>query len=81
MGTLGRLPLDDDAQYNGETVFLRGSRSGYVNESTHARLIKQHFPRATIATLDAGHWVHHDQPGGFVDAVVALVEASMDGNR
>jgi len=42
---------------------------------TDGLLIKHHFPKATVETLqEAGHWVHWDQPVEFVDLVLELLD-------
>ncbi len=47
------------------TLFLRGSRSEYIHPND-ASLIKKHFPKATIATIEqAGHWLHAENPKAF----------------
>ncbi|MCR9181388.1 MAG: alpha/beta fold hydrolase [Flavobacteriaceae bacterium] len=57
--------LPDDAKYEGETLFIRGGRSGYIEEMDEM-LIKKHFPKAAIATVpDAGHWLHAEKPDEF----------------
>jgi hypothetical protein len=46
-------------------LFIRGGLSNYI-EDDDARLIRQIFPQAEIATLaQAGHWVHVDLPEEF----------------
>ena len=48
--------------YDKPALFIRGSRSNYIQEEDHA-LIHELFPQAQIVTIqDAGHWVHADQP-------------------
>lgn len=50
-------------------LFIRGSRSDYV-QPAHMAAIRALFPAARHATLEAGHWVHSEDPAGFL----ALVE-------
>ena len=58
-----------------QVLFLKGGRSPYLDPNRHGPLIKHHFPRATVATLqDAGHWVHWDQPAEFVDLVLGVLD-------
>lgn len=54
--------------YPGPTLFIRGSKSNYISESDLPE-IKQKFPQATLETLDAGHWLHAEQPDAFFDIV------------
>jgi esterase len=47
--------------YGGSALFLGGSRSTYITPSDHQRIFES-FPHAKVVMLDAGHWVHADQP-------------------
>lgn len=51
-----------------ETLFLYGTRSNYVQE-TDIPSIRQLFPNAHFETLNTGHWVHAENPEGFVEKV------------
>jgi len=42
-------------------LILKGSRSNFVN-SSHLSKIKQLFPMYTLATVNAGHWLHSENP-------------------
>jgi pimeloyl-ACP methyl ester carboxylesterase len=56
--------------YAGPTLVLAGERSDYVRPEHHDR-IRALFPQARFATVPkAGHWVHSENPEGFL----ALVE-------
>ncbi len=55
--------------FEGPTLFLVGGRSPYVREEHHAA-IRALFPAVRFAALpEAGHWLHADDPEGFVAAV------------
>lgn len=57
--------LHEHAVYTGDTLFLRGARSGYI-EPMDEILIKKHFPKAKIETVsNAGHWLHAENPDEF----------------
>lgn len=61
--------LPDDSTFNGDTLFLGGEKSGYI-EPMDELLIKKHFPKAKIATItNAGHWLHAENPDEFYDNV------------
>ena len=61
------LPID--AIFKGETLFLRGSKSGYI-EDMDAILIKKQFPNSEIKTIsNAGHWLHAENPSEFYEIV------------
>jgi pimeloyl-ACP methyl ester carboxylesterase len=55
---------------------LAGERSNYIRPEHHAR-IRALFPKARFATVPgAGHWVHAENPEGFL----ALVEPFLAGS-
>ena len=57
---------------NIEALFLYGTRSKYVSESDKAEILSL-FPNATFKSLNTGHWVHAQDPEGFVAAVNAFI--------
>ena len=51
------------------SLFIRGGRSDYIRDADWVEL-KHDFPQAELATIPhAGHWVHVDDPQGFLHAV------------
>ena len=60
--------------FNGETLFLRGENSGYIDDNDR-NLIEAHFPNsATIVTVkNAGHWLHAENPTDFYNEVVSFL--------
>lgn len=51
------------------TLFIRGTESAYIKRSDET-LIHARFKRVRIETVaGAGHWVHADQPGPFIELV------------
>ena len=62
------------ARYDGPTLFIRGSRSDYVLPD-HMAAIAGFFPAARHAVVDAGHWVHADNPAAFLAALEPFLEA------
>lgn len=61
--------LQENAIFNGDTLFLGGEKSGYI-EPMDELLIKKHFPKAKIETIsNAGHWLHAENPDEFYDNV------------
>ncbi len=61
-----------DASYAGPALFLSGARSHYVLPE-HRPAIRALFPAARFVALkDAGHWIHADDPDGFVSVVEAF---------
>ncbi len=64
-----------DTTYDGPALFLGGARSDYILPE-YRPAIRALFPRARMATLrDAGHWLHADNPEGFI----AVLEAFLGG--
>lgn len=61
-----------DLQYPGKfekpTLFVRGSRSKYIQDDDMKR-VKGIFPKAELITLDTGHWVQAEKPKEFVEEV------------
>jgi len=53
-------------QYPGPTLFLAGATSDYILPE-HRPVIRALFPTARFAALKgAGHWLHADNPEGFI---------------
>ncbi len=66
--------LPKDAVYNGDTLFVGGKNSGYI-ETYDEILIKNHFPKATVTWLaNAGHWLHADNPTGFLEIIAKFLQ-------
>jgi pimeloyl-ACP methyl ester carboxylesterase len=63
--SLDHLGTFQESSSNVETLFIRGSRSGYVPDSSFP-LLRKTFPNSSIETIDAGHWVHFEQPKEFI---------------
>lgn len=64
------FPVDANTRpFTGPTLFVRGAQSDYVAEKDQAA-IHALFPRAQMVTIeDAGHWVHAEQPGRFLESL------------
>jgi esterase len=63
-------------RYDGPVLFLSGARSDYVRPE-HRPAIRALFPQARFAVLKAaGHWLHVDDPEGFVAVVEAFLGAA-----
>ncbi|HLP14592.1 MAG TPA: alpha/beta fold hydrolase [Flavobacteriales bacterium] len=61
---------------NVPTLFLRGGKSNYVLDEDWGE-ITEHFPNATIQTIDkAGHWVHAEAPKEFYETVKNFIQKS-----
>jgi esterase len=65
-----------DARYPGPTLFIAGANSHYIRPE-HRPLIRALFPDARFVALkNAGHWLHADNPSGFVSIAEAFLTAS-----
>ena len=60
--------LPEGLAYPKPALFLAGSRSDYVEPSSRSAVAKR-FPAASFQTLDAGHWLHAEQPEAFASAI------------
>ena len=58
----------------GHTLFLKGQHSKYLNRH-NIPVAKRYFPNMRLETLDAGHWVHAEQPGETIRLVDEFVKA------
>lgn len=55
--------------YEGPSLFVRGEKSNYIQDGD-LPLLQSHFPSAELITiLNAGHWVHAEQPIALFEAV------------
>lgn len=60
--------------YSGPTLFLRGGASDYVLPD-HQSEIDRLFPNAVQdAVPTAGHWLHAEAPGPFIEKLTAFLE-------
>lgn len=51
------------------TLFIKGEKSNYINEAD-LETINQKYLKVSFATVtNAGHWVHAENPEGFLTAV------------
>ncbi|MEL6557277.1 MAG: alpha/beta fold hydrolase [Bacteroidota bacterium] len=67
--------LDDDKSYNGETLFIGGGASDYIQETDHP-VIKKHFPNSSIEMIpEAGHWVHAVKPNELFESVMKFLRS------
>ncbi len=64
------IGLSSSNVFEGEVLFLRGEKSGYVLD-TDLPLIKTHFTKASIDTVSsAGHWLHAENPKEFYSKAI-----------
>jgi esterase len=61
------------ASYAGPALFVAGANSDYLR-AEHRPLIRQQFPKARFVSVKhAGHWVHADNPAGFLSVLQAFL--------
>ncbi len=64
--------------FEGEALFVRGALSDYVRDD-HLPDIRARFPAARVETvMDAGHWVHAEQPQRFLALARAFLGCADD---
>jgi pimeloyl-ACP methyl ester carboxylesterase len=65
------LPFEN--HFDKKTLFLRGDKSDYVLDSDF-ETIHHHFPNAEIETvLNAGHWLHAENPIEFFEKTMLFL--------
>ncbi len=57
------------------TLLLRGGRSPYVKDSDIAEFARA-FPVLQVHMLPTGHWLHFEEPAGFISAVEGFLQDS-----
>lgn len=67
------LPAGEGA-FDGPVLVIRGSRSAYVSDEWLPAIYAV-LPRAEVVTLDAGHWLHAEQPDAFQRSVNEFLAA------
>ena len=74
--TIEGWQASEGARYAGPTLFIAGAASDYIQPG-HRPAIRALFPAARFVTLKgAGHWLHVDNPDGFVAVVEAFLTAT-----
>jgi pimeloyl-ACP methyl ester carboxylesterase len=58
----------DPSTFEGPTLFIRGTRSQYVNDSTIPS-IERFFPNFQLRDVTAGHWVMAENPEAFKQGI------------
>lgn len=61
--------FSEAGRYEGPTLVLAGAQSPYIRPANHELFLRL-FPRAAFARVEkAGHWLHADNPNGFLAEV------------
>ena len=65
--------VDLPGRYYGPSVFVTGANSDYVR-AEHRPIIRALFPASRFVSVkNAGHWLHADNPAGFLSVVEAFL--------
>jgi pimeloyl-ACP methyl ester carboxylesterase len=68
------LAIQADTNCEIPTLFIRGERSDYIQESDF-NIIREIFTRSYIETIpNAGHWIHAEQPAAFLKCILHFVK-------
>lgn len=66
--------LQADASCEIPTLFVRGEKSDYIQESDFNQ-IQEMFPRSYVETIpNAGHWIHAEQPQLFLKCILNFIK-------
>jgi pimeloyl-ACP methyl ester carboxylesterase len=63
---IGHLAINSRT-FSKPTLFIRGTKSHYLDPSTYAQ-IKAIFLQSEFEDIEAGHWVHSENPNAFIRA-------------
>lgn len=72
---LAAFPDFEHTEYLGDTLFIAGSKSPYIDWNRDYERINDLFPFANLETLDTGHWVHAEEPRKFVEICANFLNA------
>lgn len=63
----------EDSTFENPVLVIGGNKSGYI-EKDDPEKFRSHFPNVQIEMLDAGHWVHADQPEKFTALLTSFLD-------
>lgn len=66
--------LPSGKKYNGSTLFIGGTQSGYIRENDCTDL-RSLFPAAEIKMIEAGHWIHAEKPRELLEIVMDFLSS------
>ncbi|MBW2962411.1 alpha/beta fold hydrolase [Mesonia aestuariivivens] len=65
--------LTSEEIFKGDTLFLNGGNSKYIQEGDKD-LLKEHFPTSELITIKGvGHWLHAEKPDEFYQTVINFI--------
>ena len=63
-----------ESVFQGKTYFIKGETSNYINQDNF-EACDQYFPGNKIIEIkNAGHWVHADNPTGFLETIIYILK-------
>lgn len=63
-----------ESVFQGKTYFIKGETSNYINQDNF-EACDQYFPDNKIIEIkNAGHWVHADNPSGFLETIISILK-------
>ena len=66
--------LPSNMFYDGETLFIKGQNSEYIN-NTNYQIVNNQFPNSKIVEVsNAGHWVHAENLDDFVKQTLIFLK-------
>lgn len=71
---MGFPPSAEPQQYNGSCLFVSGARSDYVRPEHHEQILRLFSNAQFVALENAGHWVHAEAPGRFLEVVGGFLD-------
>lgn len=62
--------------WNGETLFVKGTKSKYVNRR-NIPVNQAYFPNSKMITMPTGHWCQAEQPNEFIQHIASFINGSV----
>ena len=62
-----------DAPYNGETLFIRGEKSNYIQDSDWPDVQAVFHDAKLVTVKNAGHWLHAEQRDAFLRETLSFL--------
>ena len=69
------VELNSLSPFNKPTLFVRGETSNYITIEDYKNILNI-FPKATIKSLNCGHWIHAEKPIEFHQLLTTFLNSS-----
>eukprot|EP01006_Ploeotia_vitrea_P054084 TRINITY_DN67848_c5_g4_i1.p1 TRINITY_DN67848_c5_g4~~TRINITY_DN67848_c5_g4_i1.p1 ORF type:complete len:321 (-),score=22.56 TRINITY_DN67848_c5_g4_i1:1336-2298(-) len=73
LGIGSKVDITEMSNDDLDTLIVRGTQSKYYQPDVHQPIMDMLFPNNEQVDVDADHWVHFDNPNGFLDAVMPFL--------